>query len=213
MNRVAFITVLLFFCTSSFAQNGYVKFDKDSVLTGFIRMYTAPGNKKEFLEFWKTKNDRQPIRIDRRDIVEYAIRKDTFHVLRNFQPFPSEDIFFEVVDARIIRNGRIQLLKMKNPYYRTDHIVAGGLAGGVVVAVSVSLMDKVTNVPYILALREPSNGYIRAVPKKAELFDEVMSDFFSEKAITSFVKNKEELKFRTLVEFVDYYNARMSGKK
>jgi hypothetical protein len=211
------VTITFLFLTSQFAaaQNGYIKLDNDSVLVGFVRLYFDANQREQLVEYWRTKNDKTPRRIQKKDILEYAIKKDTFLILRNFQPFPDEDAFIDIAEATLLSNGKIQYLSVRNPYYRQNAVGygVGGAVGGAIVGISIALGDKIDNVPVIFALRERANGYIRGVPKKKELFQEVVQDFFSSKAIESFNRDTgKSISFRNLQDFVEYYNRKVSGK-
>lgn len=193
------------------AQNGYIKFHEDSTLVGYLKYFNSLQDGEQLIEFWETKKDKSPDRYHKGEIIEYAISKDTFRILKYFRPFESEEIHFEVIEAEVVQSGRIELLKIRNPYYRSNY-VGGGLAGAAV-TISLDLLDKsLENTPVIYVLRESINNYMRGVPEKDKKFNEVIRDFFPEAAIESFEKNNGKVKIRNLKALVQYYNLKTSKK-
>lgn len=208
---------ILFFCLAlatvetSMAQAGYVKYyDTDSVVIGFIR-FVRPVNQEPQLEIWETKNSKKPIRVVMDDISEYSMGKDTFRIIRNFQPFTGKDIFFDIVEAKIVVSGRIELLEIQNPYYRNQQGF-GYASGGV--AVSVNPFFSKTNKQEIVALHEKRNGYIRMVTEQTDfandkLMRDVVEDFFPASAIDAFEKeHNKKLTARNLKKFMLEYKAK-----
>jgi hypothetical protein len=148
------------------------------------------------------------------EVAEYSMGKDTFRIIRNFQPFPGKDIFFDLAEAQIVISGPVELLKIFNPYYRQPGMV-GFSAGHVAVGV---VIDKKTNQQTILALHERRNGYIRAVNEKVfsvnpniagveytKLIREVVEDFFPSSAIDTYEKKLNE---KNLKKFMLDYKAK-----
>jgi len=67
------------------------------------------------IELWESKADASPTTFNVLELNEYAFRKDTFRVLRNFFPFWDEDLYFEIALAELITSGTVDLLQI------TDH--------------------------------------------------------------------------------------------
>jgi hypothetical protein len=209
------LTALSLFCFATVqAQNGYIRLENDSVLVGYIKPVLSVKDGDHALEFWKTKNDKSPRRIIRKDILDYAIKNDTFRVLKNFKPFDSEELFIDNQDARILQSGRVELLKVRNPYYKNNN--AGMLGVGVVPGITVGVRifkEPIWNIPNILILHVPRNHLMRGVPEVDEQFSEVVHDLFSEIAIQSFEKENGPLRFGDLRKFVAFYNLKTSVRK
>jgi hypothetical protein len=203
--RLTFFFSLL--SAGAVAQNGYIKLSDDSVQTGYIRYVTSVKNGEQLIEFWKTKTDKAPVKFHKKEIVEYAIKKDTFLILKNFQPFEGEDIFFEAVDARIMKSGKVQLLRANNPYYNANNMIPVPVPGaGTVFVVSLALGGKIANIPTVDVLRESGNDYMRGVPVNRAMFEEVVRDFIPEETIRSFVERFGPVSFKNLKELVAFYN-------
>jgi hypothetical protein len=79
--KLSVIIYFFIFGANCFAQNGYIKFNRDSILRGYIRIVTLKVNQETVLEYWETKSDKNPIHIRKKDIEEYAIKKDTFIII------------------------------------------------------------------------------------------------------------------------------------
>lgn len=224
MRRAILICLFLFLINqSATAQGGYVKlYESGDVKAGFLRFVRPPGQEMQ-LELWNGKNDKDPTRFFMDEISEYSMGKDTFRIIRNFQPFPGKDIFFEIAEAKIVVSGPIELLKIFNPYYRQPGVV-GFSSGAVNVAVTI---DKKTNQQTILALNERRNGYIRAVNEKVfaapnpttgfpsertKMIREVVEDFFPAAAIDEYEKTtKKKLTDKNLKKFMLDYKAKKLG--
>ena len=91
------------------AQNGYVKLDNDSTIIGYLKYYTSIKDGHPGIEVWKTKKDKEPRRIPKWKIHEYAIKKDTFRVLTQFKPFHDTPTYFELVEATLKSSGKVNL--------------------------------------------------------------------------------------------------------
>jgi hypothetical protein len=199
---------------SAIAQGGYVKlYETGETLVGFIRFVQPVGQDRE-LEIWTGRNDERPARVSLEEVSEYSMGKDTVRIIRNFQPFPSKDIFFDMAEAKILVSGPIELLKISNPYYKRPAGL-GYSSGGIGVGI---IIDKKTNQQTILALHERRNGYIRAVNEKRntgatgieknKLIREVLEDFFPASAIAEYEANNKSLNERNLKRFMKDYKAK-----
>ena len=58
-----------------FAQNGYVRLGNDSTIIGYLKYYTSIKDGHPGIEVWRTKKDKEPIRIPKWQIDEYAIKR------------------------------------------------------------------------------------------------------------------------------------------
>lgn len=152
----------------------------------------------------------------RSDVLDYAIKKDTFRILKNFKPFDSEELFIHNLDAKVIESGRMELLRIANPYYKSPppvYPVGNGVGGGAI-SVSVRLFKQSPeNIPTIFILHTPRNNFMRGVPQAEEQFNEVVHDFFSDIAIESFERENGPLTFSNLKKMVAYYNMKISAAR
>jgi hypothetical protein len=187
-----------------FGQNGYVRLLKnDSILTGFIRQYISVSDGEPGIELWKTKKDKDPIRLLKSTITEYALNKDTIKVLHNFAPFENSSVNYSVVDANFLSRGKINLLIIKN--YRNNQRISNYTGGGLIPA----LIDEMAgNYTYLYLLENPSSGYLRALPSKKEKLRDLLSDFFPERYIELYNEKKGIVSYKNIKEFVTLYNSR-----
>jgi hypothetical protein len=101
---------------NSIAQNGYLKLvDDGSVLVGYLKYYTNHLNGQAGIELWKTKTDRDPLQFPKTEIFEYAIKKDTIPIIQNFRPFENTPTYFDLVEAKIISRGKVNLFWFRLP--------------------------------------------------------------------------------------------------
>jgi hypothetical protein len=186
-------------------QNGYVKLG-DSLLVGYLKYYSVISSGEIGLELWKDKRDKNPRRMLKSEVEEYAIKEDTFKVLHSFQPFPDENTYFETADAKVISTGKVNLYIIKDyhdPSTVTFALYGGGIIGGAITALVVSA--SMGNVPYIYVL-EDSAGYIKALPAKEKLLNEALLEFFPEKYLLRYGELKERIKYKTVPDLVKLYN-------
>ncbi len=112
--RTAFIIILSLSTTQLWGQNGYVILKNDSTISGYLRYYTSINDGHQGIELWRTKKDKDPLKISRQTINEYAIKKDTFKVLHHFVPFQGDKTYFEIVDAKLMARGKVNFYITEN---------------------------------------------------------------------------------------------------
>src|SRR5688500_4635567 len=106
----AILTIILAVTTIGlFGQNGYVKFGSDSTVLGYLRYYVSIKDGHQGIELWRTKNDKDPLKIPKHVITEYAIKRDTFKILNQFKPFNDTETYFELVEAKLKSRGKVNL--------------------------------------------------------------------------------------------------------
>lgn len=93
--RIVFLIILILLTTQIWGQNGYVKLDNDSTVIGYLRYYVSTKDGHRGIELWRTKSDKNPLKIPKWIINEYAIKNDTFKVLHQFKPFPETKTFLK----------------------------------------------------------------------------------------------------------------------
>ena len=151
-------------------QNAYVKLDDDSTIVGYVRTYIDQRDGRQGFEVWRTKRDKDPRRIPRSKVVEYAIKKDTFKILRHFRPFQDRKTYFETVDAKLISSGKVNLYFIEEYEYYPES--AGHWHG---------------NMPNVVALSSPlyvledkKTNYVKALPTDKPKLKRVLMEFFPE---------------------------------
>jgi hypothetical protein len=183
------------------AQNGYVKLkDNDSTLVGFVRTYIA-ANGLQGVEVWRTKKDKDPLKIPKPEIHEYAIKKDTFRVLHQFKPFLHTRTFFEYVDARVLSNGKIKLLIIDN--YQNAARISTYTGGGLVPAI---IDEAMGNYTYMYVL-ENKDGYSALSSRKTEL-KETLLDYFPDKYIEKYIEVNGQIAYKSITDLVTLFNSK-----
>ena len=200
MTKIFFL-VLTLLATQAQGQNGYVKLEKDSTLIGFLRHYTSSSDGHQGIEVWRTKKDKSPIRIPRRDIYEYAVKKDTFKVFHQFRPYAHSKTVIELIDARLESRGKVNL-------YTIDRYLVepkGSFIGGVPAA-----PEEITfgESPIIYILEDSRTAFISCLPQKREMLIEVLKDFFPERYIAKYIEVEGKINYNTISKFVSLYNSK-----
>jgi hypothetical protein len=166
MKCILTLPIVLVAC-NLFAQDGYIKFNKHTVVHGFVNKKVSGDKNEEIIEFLKIKHDPAPQHYRKADVYEYAIKHDTFRVLKNFYPFEVEGFYFEHVDARVLHSGDVDLLGIDVNHEKfVEHNKKGSFH---------HMMDQTLgSMPYLYVLHEESDEYFRAVPSKKNKFKELM---------------------------------------
>lgn len=205
--KILFLIAMTFLTFSLFGQNGYVKLGNDSTLIGYLRYYVSSKDGHQGIELWRTKKDKEPLKIPKRIINEYAIKKDTFKVFHQYSPFQNSKTYFECVDAKLKSSGKVNLYTIEN-YQKTTGAGAGTSIGGVSIAVSVIIDENMGGYTYIYVLEDKEIGFIKALPSKKEKLKESLLDFFPEKYLVKYDKVKGEIKYKSIPDLVKLYNSK-----
>ena len=201
--RILFLTILIVSTFRLFGQNGYIKLDNDSTLVGYLRYYVAIKDGHQGIELWRTKKDREPLKIPKRTINEYAIKKDTFKVLHQFKPFHDSQTYFELVDAKLKSRGKVNLYVVEN--YQNVNRVSTYTEGGLIPAI---IDESLGNHTYMYILEDKETGFLKALPSKKEKLKESLMDFFPEKYIIKYDEVRGELNYKSIPDLVKLYNSK-----
>ncbi|WP_276374931.1 hypothetical protein [Chryseolinea sp. H1M3-3] len=201
--KLIFSIILILPTFALIGQNGYIKLQNDSTLTGYLRYYTSIKDGHQGIEFWRTKKDKEPLKISKQRINEYAIKKDTFKVLHQFTPFPDNETFFEIVDAKLKSSGKINLYIIDN--YQNVNRVSTYTGGGIIPAI---VDESLGNYTYIYILEDKETGFLKALPSKREKLLESLADFFPEKYIKKYDEVKGKVNYRSVPALVKLYNSK-----
>jgi hypothetical protein len=193
-------SLILFVCISALsvvacAQNGYIKFNKNQLVSGYVKVHNASQVHEHQIEISDNKDHIDPKRYHKKDIIEYAINGDTFKILKKFFPYDIEEIYYELIDAKVIQSGNVSLLQIHNSYSTLDE----GLFA--------TLHDQSpSQVPYFYVLQDSKENYTRGVPTKKEKFKQVLGEFFSDESIVAYENEHGSLHFRDLQKIVTFCN-------
>ena len=205
MTRSYIITLVLFtLAVTVRAQTGFIKHSDDSVEHGFIRFYTDRNTGEQLIEFWKSKDQDKGVRYHKSELEEYGIGKDRYIILKNFQPVPSEDYFFDAIEAKVLESGTIELMRVPNPTAKGTLTNNPAYPGG-----AVMMPGPNSAIDVIRFVRKNTT---RPVPTAREEFREFMQEQFSEKALEAFEKEEGKLAPAKLRKFVKFYNEKTAEK-
>jgi hypothetical protein len=204
--RYIFIFVAATFSLPALGQNGYIRLlDNDSVLTGFVRPYAGnlPG---EMLEFWKTKYDKNPRRISKDDIFEYAIKRDTVRILHRYQPFVDESMYFERLEVPIRHGKKINIMSVQlgNP----NPTLIPSAVGTMGVGVSVPIIILYPGHPYLYLLEDTNGGLPRAIPPKGEPIIDALKEFFPVRYLERYAEEFGPIKYQHIPKIVNLFNSK-----
>jgi hypothetical protein len=191
------LTILAAFGTLTIAvgQNGYIKFRNNQVLPGFVKVHYATSAHEHQVEIALSKDDPAPKRYHKKDIIEYAIHQDTFRILKEFYPYDVEEIYYEVIDAKVLRSGKVSLLQIHNSYSSLDK------------GVFETFHDQSpSQIAYFYVLQDSASGFARGVPPKKEKFKQALKEFFSDEVLLAYEKIHGPVHFRDLDKLVAYCN-------
>jgi hypothetical protein len=197
------------------AQQGYVINEDDSTFSGYVRFYRGSVDEEPGIEVWKTKTDKSPRRFPMTTITEYAIKKDTFKVLHQYRPFPDKELFFEVMEARIVMHGKVNLYEIEyyqksvGVYVTVGAITAGVGTGGVPGGIRGAGMPR--NKPvHAYVLEHKKTGFLEAIQPREKELEEPLKNFFPEGYIAKYaeVKGKGKIKYDAIPDMVKLYNSK-----
>lgn len=200
------IFALIIILTGSFelsAQNGYVKLKNDSVIIGYVKYYTTISEGQQGFEIWKTKKDKNPLRILKTSVWEYAIKKDTFRILQNFRPFEETNTYFDLVEAKLISRGKVDLYVIEN--YQNSNRISTYTGGGLIPAI---IDESMGNFTYMYVVENSKSGYLRGLSSKKEKLMETLRDFFPDQYLEKYNELKEKITYKTIPSLVKLYNSK-----
>lgn len=202
--RVLILFLMVFPNINVPAQYGYIKLENDSILRGYLRSFRTVTDAQEGFEVWRTKTDKNPLKILKRHIAEYGIGNDTIEVLHDFTPFDDDDLYIDVVDAHYVLRGKISLLKTRN--YRAKAFTPGAphSANGQVFLVPV---PHHLNEPSTIYLLKDKTGILRAV-KWGDGLRKSLLPFFSETFLDRYEEKFGRIKYNNFPKFVKFVNAK-----
>jgi hypothetical protein len=205
MKTLIFAMFLQYICMRVNAQPDTIEFHNYAIVVGYIKSTSTVLYEDPTVEIAETKKSKETKHYRRSDVFEYARNGKRFHILRDFKPFGSSDLYFDEVEAKVFQKGNISILGIDNKHHTITTYMGGGLLG--------TLLDlSLGNQPYIYVLYDATGKLAMGVPSKKEKFKAMMLEFFSQKVIDDYEKEFGELKFNDLTEFVTHINAKEKGK-
>jgi len=208
--RIALLFILCCATSHILAQQGYVINEADSTFSGYVRSYRSPVDGEEGIEVWKTKNDKNPRKFPRESIVEYAIKKDTFRVFHQYRPFPDKELFFEIMEARVLMHGKVNLYEITYSQKSTSVYVTMGIIGGALGGAIGGGVVSGSRPVKAYVLEHKKTGFLEALPRTKDKLEESLKNFFPEGYVSKYaeVKNKGKITYEHVPDMVRLYNSR-----
>ncbi len=203
MKSIPIFLIFTLFYSSINAQNGYVKLLSNLTINGFIKQNRSIETGELEIEVWLTKKDKTPKTYRLSDITEYAIKKDTFRILTNFYPFEDNDLHFDIVRAKIIQKGKVDLLILNPDITLT---FSNAMGGGLIPAL---IDENLSNYNYngsIFILSCESKNLLGSVSHQKDEFVNTMKKYFNDDYNLMKKIIDREYKFKHLKTIVKKYN-------
>ncbi|MEZ4972437.1 MAG: hypothetical protein R2820_03970 [Cyclobacteriaceae bacterium] len=203
MIRKLTITIsAILIAVQSWGQYGYIKLYNDAIVEGHLRRYVSFKDGHQGIELWKTKNDKEPRKIPKTEIQEYAIKKDTFKVFHDYYSFYYPDIYFKLIDGKRRQSGKINVyvLFQKN----LDPTINDAMSLGTIGKNEPFYKGGGSDI-YILERRD---GFFRDMPLELEKLEDALLDFFPERVLNRYKeeKGRGKIKYKSIPKLVKFYN-------
>lgn len=198
-------TILLLFFLSilvnvSNAQYGYIITEDGSVKNGFIKYQRNFHAGHLEIELWKTKNDKAPKRYPLAGLKEYAIKKDTFRVVREFRPFEEVEHSIELIELKIINRGHLNLYETKEQLEKKSWILSRDYDLEYEFDGSYKVVNRQAAKTYII---DDHKGNFFAVDP--DNFEDDLSEFLNFEKLSKEVTTKK-FKYKHIPELIELYN-------
>lgn len=203
MRTLTFVALLALQPYSSRAQSGFVITVQDSILHGYMRFVRDNNGNSKLL--FTTDKKKAPRTFVLADLKYYALKKDTFAILRNFYAFDDEAQPVEVMEARVIvSKGRLKLYHGTLPNLEDNRpiIIPIVIPGAVGVGVITSRPQYTTFI-----VKNP-DGELHAVRHDKDGFKESILAIVGDNEDLAAEINAGTLKFKDMKAIVLRYNGR-----
>lgn len=185
-------------------QNGYIILNEtDSVISGYLKSFRTVSSGEQGIEVWRNKKDKHPLKVLKTQLFEYAIKEDTFRVFQEFKPFHTTDTYFNVVDAKLISRGKVNLFIIED--YVNHERISTYTGGGIIPAIIDANMG---NFNYMYILEHNTTGNLRALSSKKEALWETLRDFFPDQYLLKYEEVKGPIKYQNIPALVKLYNSK-----
>jgi len=195
-NRFLFsfnISILLYLCSfCAIAQNGYIKTNHGEIKKGWLKTevgYKDRGTKILFFESRKTKD---PEIFYAFDLDEYAVSNDTIVILKAFYPFDDQELLYMQVEAKVLRQGKVDLLFVEDKRKLSSQ------------QVNVRRQSSGINPANIYILKR--GDLVEGISPHYQSFLKTMNTFFYDKPQLMEKIKKKRLRYNDLFKIVDNYN-------
>ena len=186
-------SILLFLCSfCAIAQNGYIKTNKGEIKKGWLKTevgYKDRGTRILFFESRKTKDQEIFYAFD---LDEYAVSNDTIVILKAFYPFDDQELLYIQVEAKVVRQGKVDLLFVEDKRKLSSQ------------QVNVRRQSSGINAANIYILKR--GDLVEGISPHYQSFLKTMNTFFYDKPQLMEKIKKKKLRYNDLFKIVDDYN-------
>jgi hypothetical protein len=194
------VTLLVVLSCELLAQTDYVILENGSRISGHIKYITLPVNGQLQLELWRDKNDLMPLKIDRKNTLEYGIGKDKYKIFVNYYPFQNSQFYYELVEAKVLQTGPIDLLQIVNNANRINMYVGSVIKG--------RLDSSIGNLSYLYLLDNHSTDYPMVITSRKKFFQQGLQFFFPEDIREEFIRENNDIRYSDLENLIKLYNSK-----
>ena len=187
------VFILLYPCSISvLAQNGYIKTTKGEIKKGWLKTEVGYKDRGTRILFYESRKTRDPDIFYAFDLNEYAVSNDTIVILNAFYPFEDQELLYEQVEAKVVRQGKVDLLFVEDKRKLSSQ------------QVNVRRKPSGMNAANIYILKR--GDLVEGVSPNYQLFLKTLNNFFYDKPQLMEKIKKKRLRYSDLFKIVDNYN-------
>lgn len=208
------ILLILFYFSLSIAngQRGYLKTKDDSLLVGFVRIIGTDPHRGYKLIYAKQKKDK-PKTFFSYELAEFAIKEDTFSVLRNFYPFENdEELYIEQLNVLRISKGKLSVYKGTIEKYSKSVFDSYGLVGAIGYSTDISRVNPRVVMPLYSGLNvlfvKDDYGSVFGIKKNQKDFISTMTRILEKDRDLVYRVQSGEFEIKDIVKVTSIYNSR-----
>jgi len=185
--------IILYLCSFSvLAQNGYIKTTKGEIKKGWLKTEVGYKDRGTKILFYESRKTRDPDIFYAFDLNEYAVSNDTIVILNAFYPFEDQELLYIQVEAKVVRQGKVDLLFVEDKRKLSSQ------------QVNVRRKPSGMNAANIYILKR--GDLVEGVSPNYQLFLKTLNNFFYDKPQLMEKIKKKRLRYSDLFKIVDNYN-------
>jgi len=186
-------SILLFLCSfCAIAQNGYIKTNKGEIKKGWLKTEVGYKDRGTRILFFESRKTKDPEIFYAFDLDEYAVSNDTIVILKTFYPFDDQELLYIQVEAKVVRQGKVDLLFVEDKRRLSSQ------------QVNVRRQSSGINAANIYILKR--GDLVEGISPHYQSFLKTMNTFFYDKPQLMEKIKKKRLRYNDLFKIVDNYN-------
>jgi len=185
--------ILLYLCSfCAIAQNGYIKTNTGEIKKGWLKTEVGYKDRGTRILFFESRKTKDPEIFYAFDIDEYAVSNDTIVILKAFYPFDDQELLYIQVEAKVVRQGKVDLLFVEDKRKLSSQ------------QVNVRRQSSGINAANIYILKR--GDLVEGISPHYQSFLKTMNTFFYDKPQLMEKIKKKKLRYNDLFKIVDDYN-------